>query len=984
MVKKCKFFLLTALITTAINLTNIFYVESAPAAETSNEESSLPLKKDYGTLKVGYVVNTGFMSEDREDHTVGYGYEYMEFLEKYVPCEFEYIVFDDWTDLLDKLNNGEIDIIPNLPGDHKWLVNAKSTDHVVGRFPMELVITPDKIKPHINLARVRTNYDTPGLDEVAKEEGFQYTLVNYKTYQDILHAYENGEVDGYVDAMLFYNKQKNTYAVFDRQNYRLSVRADNKELLDRLNWAMDQLLMDQSDIRDTLKRKYFLKEGFPLLLTRSEKNFLAEKKKLRTAVLFYQKPRVYHDKNGNLTGLMVDIIDRISKDLNIEIEIVETNSYEEARNLILNGEIDFITDAISDFSWAEKYNINPTQQYFSMDYVPVTRENYILESSKNHKVACIPDMFYTMNFIEMKFPKEDIVYFPTFDECLKAVADGSADVVYINRDSVYSFIDSANTYDLEVGAVSAYSQSVGLGTCLDGDLRLWHILNKEINHIDVSWVRDMLAKHQQNTSSLNFKKFVYHNLYEVVFIVMLLTAIIGTFVYKRKMSKKDFEMVQRMAYTDFRYNLPNVPWLEMKVPETFQNLKEENPDVKTFFVVFSMMSNAVMTENMGHKIIDNQFHALAEGLKNAEPVIFTATGIDVGHIICFCKSESAESLAARAAKILEKYSYMDTADANAKIVIHMKAGISSYDESLDVQQAIGRAVTACQQISSNEVKIFDEKMEELLTTEHDIENRMIDALKNEEFKAWYQAKYDIKTRKIVGAEALVRWISPVTGFMPPGKFIPLFEQNGFVIQVDYYILEKTCQLQRERLDAGKEVVPISVNQSRLHMTEDGYLEKMRAIVEKYKLPSNLIELEITETMFGDFDKKASRQNAEKIINGLKEMGFRISVDDFGAGYSSFSLLSSLPMDIMKIDRSVLTGADTSQKMKKILGKVIELGHSLGMSVICEGIETVEEENLLLSLGCRYGQGFLNAKPMPVDDFINFFEKRNSEVNNTIG
>ena len=154
---------------------------------------------------------------------------------------------------------------------------------------------------------------------------------------------------------------------------------------------------------------------------------------------------------------------------------------------------------------------------------------------------------------------------------------------------------------------------------------------------------------------------------------------------------------------------------------------------------------------------------------------------------------------------------------------------------------------------------------------------------------------------------------------------------------------------------------------------------MRAIVEKYNLPPNLIELEITESMFGDFGKKSSRQNAEKIISGLKEMGFIISVDDFGAGYSSFSLLSSLPMDVLKIDRSVLTGADTSQKMKKILGKVIELGHSLGMNVICEGIETVEEENLLLSLGCRYGQGFLNAKPMPVNDFVDFFEKRNAEV-----
>ena len=956
--------ILLAAAAAAMNLTNF-----ASAAENNVERQ---------ILKVGYVVNTGFMSEDRPGHTVGYGYEYMEFLENYMPCEFEYIVFDDWTDLLDKLNTGEIDIIPNLPGDHKWLVNAASTDHVVGRFPMELVITSDKIKPHINLARVRTNYDTPGLDEVARAEGFEYTFTSYRTYQEVVDAYSRGDVDGYVDAMLFYNKSKHTYALFDRQNYRLSVRADRTDLLDRLNWAMDQLLLDQSDIRDTLKRKYNLKEGFPLLLTRDEKNFLAEKRKLRTAIFLYQHPYAYRDEYGNLVGVLPDIIQRISEDLSIDIEIVETRSFEETRDLMVNGEIDFVADSVCDFSWAGSYNISPTQNYFRRDYVPVTRANHYIDP-RRAKVATCANLQYTADFIEQNFPKENIIYLSAIEDTLRAVSDGRAEVAYVARDCVNSLIDSAETYDLEIGAVSAYSELISLGTRADGDLKLWHILNKEINHIDVSWVRDMLNKHSQISTAFNFKRFAYHNPFKVIGFLGFLIFALGAYIYRRNMNRKNFEMVRRMAYTDSRYDLPNVAWLEMKVPDAFKQLRDKNPDAKAFFAVFSMASDAVMTQNTGHKIIENQFKQLADGLKNSEPVIFTGAGIDVGHLICFCRAESAEKISAWAAEIIDKYSHMDTADAKAKIVVHMKAGISEYAETLDVQQAIGRAVTSCQQISSNAVKIFDAKLEEILTTEHDIENRMIDALKNNEFKAWYQAKYDLKTRKIIGAEALVRWISPELGFMPPGKFIPLFEQNGFVIQVDYYILEKTCQLQRLRLNAGKEVVPISVNQSRLHMTEDGYLDKMRAIVEKYNLPPNLIELEITETMFGDFDKKDRRQNAERIINGLKELGFTISVDDFGAGYSSFSLLSSLPMDIMKIDRSVLTGADSSQKMRQILGKVIELGKSLGMSVICEGIETPEEEKLLLSLGCRYGQGFYNAKPMPVDDFISFFEKRNAEV-----
>ena len=970
---RTKIWIQISILATFFLLNFAIYCSAASPVITKNS----PLRNE--TFKVGYVVDTGFLYEDRPGHTVGYGYDYMEFLSNYMHCNFEYIMYDDWTDLLDKLDTGEVDMIPNIPGDHRHLKNAVSTDHVIGRFPMELVIKSEDIKPHINLGRVRTNYDTPGLDEIARNENFTYTFTNYARYKDVVEAYERGDTDGYVDAMLFYNKSKDTYALFDRQNYRISIRSDRKDLLDRVNWAMDQLLLNQSNIRDILNRKYNLKEGFPLLLSHGEKDYLTNKKKLRTALFMYNQPYAYRDDEGKLVGVIPEIIQRIAEDLNVEIDILETHSLEETQNLIINGDIDFVADTVCDFSWAEKYNISPTQHYLTLEYIPVTREDYQFNPSDEPTIACCSNMLYTIDFIEPKFPKEKIIYFPTIEDTLKAVNDGRADITYVCRDSFNALMESAGTYTLKAGVVSPYSELISLGVRSDGDLRLWHILNKEVNHIDASWVRGIMEHHQQSTASFSLARTIYHNPIKVILLISLLVFSIGYFIYRHNMNKRNFEIVQRMAYTDSRYNLPNVAWLETQIPPKFSELKNEQSDIQTFFVVFSMMSSAVMTETRGHGIMDKQFQALAKGLEESEPVIFTAAGLDVGNLVCFCKCESEEKIYEWAENIIKKYSYMDTADANAKIVVHMQAGISSYNEKLHIQQAIGRAVTACHQVSSGEVKIFDEKLEEYLISQHDIESRMEDALKNEEFKAWYQPKYDIKTRRIIGAEALVRWISPVTGFMPPGKFIPLFEQNGFVIQVDYYILEKSFQLQKSRLEAGKEVVPISVNQSRLHMKEDGYLDKMRAIVEKYKLPPNLIELEITETMFEDFDAKSSRENAANIINKLKEMGFTISVDDFGAGYSSYSLLGNLMMDVMKIDRSVLTGADKSQRMKKILGNVIKLGQSLDMKVICEGIETREEEKLLLELGCNYGQGYFNAKPMPVDDFVSFFEKRNSEV-----
>lgn len=981
-----------ALVVGAMNFANFFTAESSPTTENAirTEPTTTPaeslvtpesiLQGSYDTFKVGYVKNTGFLKESREGHKIGYGYEYMEFLANYAHCKFEYVAYDDWSDLLDKLSTGEVDLIPNMPGDYHQLQNATRTDHVIGRFPMEIVVGDGGAKPKMILGNLTTGYPTPQLAGVARGEGFEYDLVSYSRMEDMKKAFHRNEIDGYIASMTDPHSSENVLAMFDRKSYRLSVSSDRPDLLLRMNLAMDMMLLNQPNIRDMLNNKYLRAEGFPLILSRNEKNFLAEKKKLRAAIFMYKQPYAYKDKSGNLVGVVPEIIKKIGDDLNLEIEIVETKSLSETRALIQKGEIDFVADAVCDFSWAEEFSMNPTQPYLMLDYIPVTRADYFESPSANPTVAVCKSMLYTADYVEPNYPKENILYLSTFEETLQAVNNGQADIAFVYRDSFHSLIESAGTYTLEAGAASVYSEQISLGVFTGEDPQLWHILNKEINHIDVEWVRDALNRNQQTVAPFSLKRAIHHHPFRAMAVLSLIALAVGGFLfYRHKMNQRHFELVQHMAYTDLRYDLPNVPWLELNVPPAFDKIHEENPAMKTFFVAFSLISGAVIIDNHGHKIIDKQFQLLAAYLAKVPHVIFTAAGVDVDHLICFCKAESPEKIIDWAESIIKEYSYMETADAGAKVILHTRAGISNYDRTTYVQQAVDRALTACHKNTADEVKFFDEKLEESLTSQHNIESRMEQALKDDEFKAWYQPKYDIKTRRIIGAEALVRWISPETGFMPPGKFIPLFEQNGFVIQVDYHILEKTFQLQKERLDAGKEVVPISVNQSRLHMTEDGYLDKIRAIVEKYNLPPGLIELEITETMFGDFDAKTAQQNAENIIRELHGMGFTISVDDFGSGYSSFSLLGKLPMDVMKIDRSILTGADTSQRMREILGNVIKLGHSLSMKVLCEGIETTEQENLLLELGCRYGQGFLNAKPMPVDDFINFFEKRNAEV-----
>ena len=959
--------------------TLIFYSNcSAEPSDIQTTDYEKILQRNLDTLKVGYLKDTAFVYEDLPGHKTGYGHEYMEFLSNYANCKFEYVEFEDWGELAAKLQSGEIDVMPDMPGDYKKLSNVTRTDHVVGRYTMELVARA--IKPNMKLGFMPIGHDTPSLPSVAAANGFTYETTPYTKYFDMVRDFQQGKIDGYVDAMLDPHGAHDTLDIFDRQSYRLLVRSDNKDLLNRLNLAMDQMLMYQPNIRDRLNSTYLNSNGFPLMLSRVEKNYLAQKKKLKTAIFLDHQPYSYRDESGKLVGVLPELLKKISEDLNIEIELVEGKSLQEVKDMIKNGELDFVADSVCDYSWAGQLNMKPTKPYINIEYVPVTRRDYEINPDNPMTVACDKNLYSTKQFIEMHFPEDKRLYLDSTEEALKAVNDGRADVVYVRRNTAHPLIEATETYLLEPKAASAYTEQRSLGVYANSDPHLWQILNKEIGHIDPDWISDLVNRNLQITSAFSLKWAIYHHPLRSLTVLLLLAAAIGGFfIYRSRMRQRHFELVEHMAYTDLRYNMHNVPWLEREVPLAMDNLRDTEPNMKTFFVVFSIASSAAATKMQGHRLIDKKFKDMEKSLSQEKYVIFTGAGIDIDHLICFCKAESLEELVDWAKTIISRNSYMDTVSEGSKIVLHTRAGVTPYTHDIYVQQAIDRALIACHQNVADEVRVFDEKLQETLTMDHTIEGRMEQALIDGEFKAWYQPKYNIKTREIIGAEALVRWISPELGFMPPGKFIPLFERNGFVLQVDYYLLEQTCKLQRERIDAGLEVVPISVNQSRLHMTEEGYLDKIKMIVDTYELPAGLVELEVTETMFGDFDSKLGHDNAEHIINALHEMGFSVSVDDFGSGYSSFMMIGSLPMDVMKIDRSLLTGADTSPRLREILRNVINLGNSLKMRVLCEGIETREEEELLLELGCYYGQGYLNAKPMPVADFVAFLEKRNAEV-----
>ena len=258
---------------------------------------------------------------------------------------------------------------------------------------------------------------------------------------------------------------------------------------------------------------------------------------------------------------------------------------------------------------------------------------------------------------------------------------------------------------------------------------------------------------------------------------------------------------------------------------------------------------------------------------------------------------------------------------------------------------------------------YDDELRNRVLDELFIKDQMYTALAEGQFVAYLQPKVEIFSGRIVGAEALARWRHPERGLIPPSRFVPFFERNGFIIQLDEYIWEEACKLLRSWLDKGYRPLPVSINVSRMHFNDNGFCDKLRALTDKYRLPRHLLELELTESAFFENEKILQRT-----MHSLQENGFAFSMDDFGTGYSSLNTLRALPFNTVKLDRAFVSDSTGNQRGRIVARNTIVLAKQLGMRIIAEGVETVEQALFLRNMGCDHAQGFYYSRPMDAREF----------------
>ena len=443
-------------------------------------------------------------------------------------------------------------------------------------------------------------------------------------------------------------------------------------------------------------------------------------------------------------------------------------------------------------------------------------------------------------------------------------------------------------------------------------------------------------------------------------------------------AEQELETVQKLKFLLAKDPLTHMPNLDSFVQMT-EKMLQSHPEQSYAFIRMDIDKFRIINQMYGTKEGDNILRYIGVKIQEwAGPILETSTYCRISSdMFCVCMPAEADS-------IQEIIDFIQTSLHAYPIKFDMIMSFGVYitcEEDRDAQTSVStlmdRAASAQRTVKNsymNHIAYYDSVIRKKEIAEQIIISEMKKALETNQFQVYLQPKCEMDTGKIIGSEALVRWIHPSQGIISPGEFIPVFEKNGFISELDYFVLRTTCQMIRRWLDEGKKVYPISVNVSRTDLYNPNLLEQIKECVAEFEVPHELIAFELTESAF--VSDNMQLYNLAKL---LQENHFNVMMDDFGSGYSSLNSLREIPVDVLKIDLKFLPPSSDDRRGNVILHSVVEMANRLGLEVIVEGVETIEQAEFLLSIGCRNAQGFYFYRPMPVSEYERCLEEEPKEI-----
>ncbi len=423
--------------------------------------------------------------------------------------------------------------------------------------------------------------------------------------------------------------------------------------------------------------------------------------------------------------------------------------------------------------------------------------------------------------------------------------------------------------------------------------------------------------------------------------------------------------IQRLAYTDYLTNLVNRRGLYLYYNELPKN--------STMHFMFIDIDNFKRVNDVyGHSMGDKLLIEVSNLIRTKMPTGFVSRIGGDEFVVVVNGSWTKTEISDAAQDIIDSLSSIDFRKDILSLISLSIGIILEQSTSImldDILYKCDSAMYSAKNGGKNQCIIY-QAMDKSAETAKSIEADMEPALINQEYEIFFQPKINMITSKLVGAEALARWIHPVDGVRLPEVFVPLFEKNGFITKLDMYIFEKICQMKASWKGFPYEHIVISLNFSRLHLYKKNLPDILMELINKYGISSSEIELEFTENVF---IKDSNELIA--MVTRLREVGFLVAIDNFGSGYSPLSLLKDLPVDVIKMDKTFLQLSADNARGQKVFKNVVSMCKDLKLDIVTEGIENKSQIDFVTSCGCDIAQGYYYSDPLPVSEFRKYANKR---------
>ena len=919
-------------------------------------------------VKVAFFPMDGYHIVKEDGSFDGMDVKYLEALCEYANWEMEYVVCDSWEEALQLLSEKQVDLVGSAQYSAKRAEIYRYADLSSGYTFGVIATNSESTLAYEDFTAMKQI--TFGMVEgyVRKDEFLQYladhgihnpTIREYESTADLQNALSEGEIDALVHTFTEVKEGQRLIGRFAPRPFYYITYPGNDEVLRELNQAAADVKLNHPELETELMNEfYYSKFDKTSLLTTEENAYIEDKRTIVAGYLDGHYPFSY-EEDGECKGLTRELLETGLCAAGLEVEYRQMENQQAAEEALQNGEIDILTYCTDTGEALEKYQLSPVCDYAEIPLVLVTDRNKAVNEIRT--VASIP---FLMGKVGMTGHAEGtkVVTYETQQECIDAVRKNDADAVLCDGYLAEYLMRTEVRYrDLQIKNVFNGEYSISMAVRKEDKL-LSDILSKTISALDSKMINAYMLR--ENTYPLiSLLDFVRNNSLWIISILFLGSILI---IFVAVHMIRDSRKIQKLMYKDTKMDIWNLNylifWGEHKL------LPERRVQYAVAYVNLAQFRryNIIYGWNAGEHLLESVAGILIQNVDSKMEICARNQGDRFVLLLSYTEREEFLERIERIKREVEKWILNETDN-------HMSLQVGIYylpQDDSDLRLAINYANQALEftgNTKDSEVKAYDETLEVLIKERHEREKLLESVEINRDFAVYYQPKVDIRSGKIVGAEALVRFLDPRDGgkVKAPGFFVPYYEQTGRITEIDFFVFESVCKMLRRRLDAGLPVVTVSCNFSRMHFIKPDFPEHFLETLEQYRISRELIEIEITETLVVE---ELQQHVVKKTLDILKEKGVRLSIDDFGAGYSSLGVFEQIPASVIKLDRSFLLNQEDRDRQVKIMRGIVKLTEELEAQVVCEGVETEDDIELMKEIGAYVAQGYFYSRPVPETEF----------------